>query len=392
MSIIRGLTKVELPILQKVNGLANNSTETYLLIRDNGHGIDKVNLGKAIIPVGFSGGKTLNEHGLGMKQAVASLGTLKYLLTRSINEEMTSYADKFAFGETSILQIDYDWNYGTEICVHDLNSIVPTSQQSYTMHVVPYLGAKYRRFLKLYNLKIQLKVTLLDIDQIDAKGNPVEIQSWKVKEVKQIYFHPNKRVNKPILQNKEFKGKGWKAKFTFGYAPIDDEFEELGLEIPKPYSPYAVSIKKQGFDIIVHDRVINFTQFHELEFINVPHNSYNYQSPSSSVKIKFIFTVEEEVGLVGARNVDDTFLWGTDAVIVVDRRGTGDIVTSCEGDIPFCEEAYGKFIEQAAIEAGLSGWKCTQGGSSDTRTWAEHGIQSVNLSAGYHYEHSGAEY
>ena len=35
MSIIRGATKVELPILQKVNGLANNSTETYLLIRDN---------------------------------------------------------------------------------------------------------------------------------------------------------------------------------------------------------------------------------------------------------------------------------------------------------------------------------------------------------------------
>ncbi|MFZ0445243.1 MAG: hypothetical protein WAM95_11585 [Bacillus sp. (in: firmicutes)] len=49
-------------------------------------------------------------------------------------------------------------------------------------------------------------------------------------------------------------------------------------------------------------------------------------------------------------------------------------------------------IERAAIEAGLSGWKSTQGGSSDTRIWAEHGIQSVNLSAGDHYEHSDAEY
>ena len=30
--------------------------------------------------------------------------------------------------------------------------------------------------------------------------------------------------------------------------------------------------------------------------------------------------------------------------------------------------------------------------NSDTRIWAEHGIQSVNLSAGYHYEHSDDEY
>ena len=89
------------------------------------------------------------------------------------------------------------------------------------------------------------------------------------------------------------------------------------------------------------------------------------------------------MGLSEQETWNETFLWGTNAAIVVDRRGTGDIVTSCGGYIPFCEEAYGRLIEQAAMEAGLSGWKCTQGGSSDTRIWAEHGIQSVNLSAGY---------
>lgn len=265
------LLKVEVEI-----GLANNPPETYLLIRDNGYGIEKENLGMAITPAGFSGGKTLNEHGLGMKQAIASLGTLKYLITRAKNEKMTSYVDRFAYGDISILQFDYEWNHGTEICVHDLNSIVPTSQQSYTMHVIPYLEAKYRRFFKSDNPKVQLTIKLVDTDQIDEKENPLEIQIWKLREVKQIYFHPNKRVNKPIYHNKEFKGKGWKAKFTFGYAPTEEEYEELGLEVPKTYYPYAVSIKKQGFDIISHDRVINFTQFHELGFINVPHNNYNY--------------------------------------------------------------------------------------------------------------------
>ena len=82
---------------------------------------------------------------------------------------------------------------------------------------------------------------------------------------------------------------------------------------------------------------------------------------------------------MGAREVDEYFLGGTDVAIVVDRRGKGDIVTSCGGYIPFCEEAYGRLFEDAAKEIGISGWKCTNRGSSDTRIWAEHGIQSVNL-------------
>ena len=40
----------------------------------------------------------------------------------------------------------------------------------------------------------------------------------------------------------------------------------------------------------------------------------------------------------------------------------------------------------------MSGWACTNGGSSDTRIWAEHGIQSVNLSVGYGNEHTEEEY
>ena len=112
---------------------------------------------------------------------------------------------------------------------------------------------------------------------------------------------------------------------------------------------------------------------------------------SFSGKVKFIFTVQEEIGLVGAEKVDDNFLWGTDAAIVVDRRGTGDIVTSCGGFFPFCDEQYGRFIEDLAKEKGFTGWKCTPGGSSDTGIWASHGIQSVNLSAGYQHEHTKNE-
>jgi len=108
-------------------------------------------------------------------------------------------------------------------------------------------------------------------------------------------------------------------------------------------------------------------------------------------KIKIIFTVEEEIGLQGAKNVEEHFLWDVDAAIVVDRRGTGDIVTSCGGYIPFCKEEYGQWIEQQAKEAGLTGWAVTPGGSSDTKIWASYGIESVNVSAGYRNEHTEDE-
>jgi tripeptide aminopeptidase len=107
--------------------------------------------------------------------------------------------------------------------------------------------------------------------------------------------------------------------------------------------------------------------------------------------IKFAFTVEEECGLIGARELEEYFLWDVDAAIVVDRRGTGDIVTSCGTIQPFCDIRYGQFFEKVAHDAGLTGWKCTAGGSSDTRIWASRGIQSVNLSVGYQFEHTDDE-
>lgn len=106
--------------------------------------------------------------------------------------------------------------------------------------------------------------------------------------------------------------------------------------------------------------------------------------------LKFAFTVGEENGLVGARGMDKYFLHGIDAAIVVDRRGTSDIVTS-NWCMSFCDARYGEFIEKVAEAAGLDGWKCTQGGSSDTAIWATNGIQSVNLSVGYRNEHTEDE-
>jgi tripeptide aminopeptidase len=107
--------------------------------------------------------------------------------------------------------------------------------------------------------------------------------------------------------------------------------------------------------------------------------------------LKIAFTVEEEFGCRGARHIDPTFLQDVDAAIVVDRRGTRDIVTSWAGIVPFCSEDYGRIFEKAGEIAGMPDWKMTKGGSSDAKIFAEHGIPSVNLSVGYQNEHTDDE-
>ena len=111
-----------------------------------------------------------------------------------------------------------------------------------------------------------------------------------------------------------------------------------------------------------------------------------------SGSIKVAFTVEEETGLCGARGIDQEFIRDVDAAIVLDRRGTRDIVTGCRGMFDFCEVSYGELFERAGRLVGMNDWKATRnGGSSDAKVFAEFGIPSVNLSIGYRDEHTDFE-
>lgn len=108
--------------------------------------------------------------------------------------------------------------------------------------------------------------------------------------------------------------------------------------------------------------------------------------------LKITFTVEEEIGLRGASGIDQRFLDDIGAAIVIDRRGNRDIVTSFASVYPFCPDEYGKIFEDAGQLAGMPDWQTTPGGSSDAKVFAEFGIPSVNLSAGYVNEHTDEEY
>lgn len=108
--------------------------------------------------------------------------------------------------------------------------------------------------------------------------------------------------------------------------------------------------------------------------------------------IKVAFTKEEEVGCVGAGQIDEEWLRGTNLAIVVDRRGNRDIVINCGGYQPFCDEKVGEFFEEVGAMANMTDWKAVNGGVSDATVFSAYNINSVNLSAGYYNEHSDKEY
>ena len=257
--------------VQIVIGICNQREKTFFTITDNATGIPRNRLGAAISPAAIQNKDSLNEHGLGMKQAVASLGELDYLATKTSKDKDAVIISKFQFGKLNCREVGVNWGNGTEIRVVKLREIVPVTQSHFTRDIVKQLGARYRRLMLPDAPKMKLSLKLVDAD---SSSNDL-IQEYRIEPVKPVYFHPNTRQNKPVVDKKAFRGHGWKAELTFGYAPTEKEYPELGLDKPTKFDPYHVSIKNQGLDIILHDRVIEFHMLSEIGLIQARHNDYN---------------------------------------------------------------------------------------------------------------------
>ena len=258
-----------------VGSSQTNRDDNWLTISDDASGIPPDRLGLAITPAGIRTIGSLNEHGLGMKQAVAGLGELKYLATRVAGEEYARAIEGFHFGSTPTKLLETTWPHGTELAINDLKAIVRLNPALYTRDIVPYLGARYRRFLTPSDPKMEVTIQLLDIGNTDSDGNAATTGEWSVGEVKPTYFHRNTRTNAPEVNHRKFKGMNWEADLVFGYSPVADEWEELGLRQPSRFHPYAVTQSRQGLDVILNDRVIMFHQLSELGLVDARHNDYN---------------------------------------------------------------------------------------------------------------------
>lgn len=241
------------------------------VIRDDATGIPEDKLGAALSPAALQTSGSLNEHGLGMKQAIGALGKLEYLATKVATEATGRAIKELKFGALTVYEVAFDGTSGTEIAVGDLKNVASGQATTYTRDIVPYLGARYRRLLKPENKVLHLRIELRKLDRPEIVDN-----AWLVEEVKPTYFHPSTRRNEPVILAHRLEGPGWAAELTFGYAPArKEEYEELGLAEPTKFHPYRTALSTQGVDIIFHDRVILFHQLSQLGLTPAPHNRYN---------------------------------------------------------------------------------------------------------------------
>jgi len=252
-----------------------NPKNSYFKISDNASGIEFENLARAISPAGQPEDvdHPLNEHGLGMKQAIAAAGELEFLKTKPTDEDSATVISKFAYGEIDYETEDVDWDHGTQIKVRNLREILKSSDRVYGQRILHYLGARYRRMLGPPNDEMEIEIKWKNLDNDDYE------RKYTAGPINPIYFHPNERINKPIVENKKFsgpEGDGWSILLTFGYAPGSDvEYEKLRIESPSRYEPYSVALSKQGLDLMMHDRVIQFHQLEEIGLVKASHNQYN---------------------------------------------------------------------------------------------------------------------
>lgn len=109
--------------------------------------------------------------------------------------------------------------------------------------------------------------------------------------------------------------------------------------------------------------------------------------------LKFAFTVLEEVGMLGAEQIDKSFFDGVGFAVSLDRKGETDIVVR-SSEFEYCPEAEAEFISSLSKQLWHNEdfyYKAVEGGKSDLIVWSQLGIPSVNLSVGYSDEHTETE-
>lgn len=106
--------------------------------------------------------------------------------------------------------------------------------------------------------------------------------------------------------------------------------------------------------------------------------------------MKVVFTVQEEIGCVGASAVDLRFFSDCAYILECDRRGNSDLITSI-GYGRLCSQ---EFEDDVLEIAGKYGYSVAKGMMTDVLefTMRDVGISCVNISCGYYDPHMETEY
>ena len=106
-------------------------------------------------------------------------------------------------------------------------------------------------------------------------------------------------------------------------------------------------------------------------------------------KVKVILTVSEEIGLIGAMGIDQTFLTDIGYYIEGDRKGDGDIITDYYGESMISGE-FRAIIYEIGLEYGYSH---AIGSFTDIcELYQMNEVSAINISVGYYNAHQDTEF
>ncbi len=173
------------------------------------------------------------------------------------------------------------------------------------------------------------------------------------------------------------------------------------VSVPKQKAPFLVAHLDTKYNVIPHEVVLVNQKKYEAYDINdnrciLGADDRNgvwtmlelYEQYHN--KIGFIFTWNEEIGCVGAKNLATQFqpLLKEKVMyyIQIDRKGTNDLAYYTTYDVLMSEKFSSRLEE-------FESYRVVQGTSTDIKHLSEYtNISSINISAGYHYEHTNSEY
>lgn len=106
--------------------------------------------------------------------------------------------------------------------------------------------------------------------------------------------------------------------------------------------------------------------------------------------VKIVFTVQEEIGGIGANYVDLSFFDDCMYVLECDRKGSSDLITSASRT-SLCSK---EFIKDLSFINFEFGYKEESGLLTDVLVFKERGlnISCVNISCGYYFAHTEQEF
>lgn len=110
---------------------------------------------------------------------------------------------------------------------------------------------------------------------------------------------------------------------------------------------------------------------------------------TTTLPLKIIASVQEEIGCVGIEQVDPRFFEDVAYALVLDRRGANHLIVSIAGQL-LCQGAFAAAMMRAAATTGLLVY-AAEGAFSDVLALSQYISNVVNLSVGYYRPHTAQE-